>query len=162
MAENKETNLDKVRELIEIMVANDLVEVEIVDGNNKILLKRPQIQQAPAISTIPIVTSPVSGAVPLPASAAQESPALRQDKDEELVDITSPIVGTFYTGPSPDSEPYVRVGSDVNPETVVCIIEAMKVMNEIKAETSGTIAKIVASSGQAVEYGQVLFKVKPH
>lgn len=71
------------------------------------------------------------------------------------------MIGTYYAKPSPDSEPYVEVGSNVDPQTVVCVIEAMKVMNEIKAETSGTIAEICVTNGQAVEYGQVLFKVKP-
>jgi len=80
---------------------------------------------------------------------------------EDLVEIKSPIVGTFYVAPSPDSEPYVELGSAVKSQAVVCIIEAMKVMNEIKAETSGTIVEILVTNGQAVEYGQVLFKVKP-
>ena len=80
---------------------------------------------------------------------------------EDLVEIKSPIVGTFYATPSPDSEHYVEVGSTVSPQTVVCIIEAMKVMNEIKAENSGTIAEILVTNGQAVEFGQVLFKLKP-
>ncbi|MHC4455579.1 MAG: acetyl-CoA carboxylase biotin carboxyl carrier protein [Planctomycetota bacterium] len=71
------------------------------------------------------------------------------------------MVGTFYAAPSPDSEPYVEIESQVSPQTVVCIIEAMKVLNEIKAETSGTIAEILVNNGQAIEYGQVLFKVKP-
>ena len=75
--------------------------------------------------------------------------------------ITSPLVGTFYAAPSPESDLYVEVGSQVEPQTVICIVEAMKVMNEIKAETSGTIAEILVETGQAVEYGQVLFKVKP-
>jgi len=77
-----------------------------------------------------------------------------------LAEIKSPIVGTLYATPSPDSENYVEVGSRVEPQTVVCIIEAMKVMNEIKAEISGTIREILVSNGQAVEYGQVLFRVK--
>jgi acetyl-CoA carboxylase biotin carboxyl carrier protein len=77
------------------------------------------------------------------------------------VEIKSPLVGTFYATPSPDSKPYVEVGSHVDAQTVVCIIEAMKVMNEIKAETSGVIAEILVTNGQAVEYGQVLFRVKP-
>ena len=77
------------------------------------------------------------------------------------MEIKSPIVGTFYATPSPDSEPYVDIGTEVSPQTVVCIIEAMKVMNEIKAETTGTIVKILVTNGQAVEYGQVLFKVRP-
>ncbi|MFB0525064.1 MAG: acetyl-CoA carboxylase biotin carboxyl carrier protein, partial [Phycisphaerae bacterium] len=82
-------------------------------------------------------------------------------KEEELVEIKSPIVGTFYATPSPDSEPYVEVGSHVEPQTVVCIVEAMKVMNEIKAETRGTIVEILVTNGQAAEYGQVLFRVRP-
>lgn len=82
-------------------------------------------------------------------------------KDEGLLEIKSPIVGTFYSSPSPDSDPYVEVGSAVSSNTVVCIVEAMKVMNEIKAETSGIIAQVCVKNGQAVEYGQVLFKVRP-
>jgi len=78
-----------------------------------------------------------------------------------LTEIKSAIVGTFYERPSPDSEPYVEVGSHIEPQTVVCIIEAMKVMNEIKAEISGAIVEILVTSGQAVEYGQVLFRVRP-
>jgi len=79
---------------------------------------------------------------------------------QNAAEIKSPIVGTFYATPSPDSEDYVEIGSRVEPQTVVCIIEAMKVMNEIKAEISGTISEVLVSNGQAVEYGQVLFRVK--
>ena len=78
-----------------------------------------------------------------------------------LVDIVSPMIGTFYLAPSPDSDTYVSIGANVDSESVVCIIEAMKVMNEIKADTSGTIEKIICKAGQAVEYGQILFKVRP-
>ena len=85
------------------------------------------------------------------ASAAQQG----------LVEIKSSVVGTFYAAPSPESEPYVEIGTHVDEQTVVCIIEAMKVMNEIKAETSGTITEILVTNGQAVQYGQVLFRVKP-
>ena len=82
-------------------------------------------------------------------------------KSEGLLEIKSPIVGTFYEGPSPDSDPYVEPGARVDSQTVVCIIEAMKVMNEIKAEVTGTIVERTVKNGQAVEYGQVLFKVRP-
>ena len=82
-------------------------------------------------------------------------------QEQNLVDIKSPMVGTFYVTPSPDSEPYVEPGSPVDPQTVVCIIEAMKVMNEIKAETTGTIVEVLVTNGQAVEYGQILFRLKP-
>ena len=82
-------------------------------------------------------------------------------QEAKPAEIKSPLVGTFYAQPSPDSEPFVELGSRVEPETVVCIIEAMKVMNEIKAEMSGVIVDVVTASGSAVEYGQVLFKVRP-
>ena len=162
MAE-KDSDIKKIKELIEMMVANDLVEIEIIDGDNKILLKRPQPQQA---TVAPMqMMAPACRRRPMQCRAAQAAAAAAAAApaaEDNLIDIKSPIVGTFYAAPSPDSEPYVKVGDDVNAETVVCIVEAMKVMNEIKAETTGTIAKIMVANGQAVEYGQVLFKVKPH
>jgi acetyl-CoA carboxylase biotin carboxyl carrier protein len=159
MAE-KDADIKKIKELVEMMVANDLVEVEIIDGDNKILLKRPQPQQATAAPVQ--IMAPAAYAMPAAPTAAPTQVAAAPAEDTNLIDVKSPIVGTFYATPSPDSEPYVKVGSDVNTETVVCIVEAMKVMNEIKAETTGTIAKVMVANGQAVEYGQVLFKVKPH
>ena len=146
-----------------MMVANDLVEIEILDGGNKILLKRPQPQQT-TIHSMPMMApamAPAAYAMPA-APAVAPAQAAAPAENTNLVDIKSPIVGTFYATPSPDSAPYVKVGDDVNTETVVCIVEAMKVMNEIKAETIGTIAKVMVANGQAVEYGQVIFKVKPH
>ncbi len=165
MAEN-DTDLRKIKELIEIMKENELLEVEIKHGDDKIFLKRslPQPCVGGAVTAAPAIR-PESGAPPAHAGgtealiqtyASQAAPS-----SEDLVEIKSPLVGTFYATPSPDSEHYVEVGSTVNPQTVVCIIEAMKVMNEIKAETSGTIAEVLVTNGQAVEYGQVLFKVKP-
>lgn len=156
MAEKQNPDLKKIKELIDMMIADDLVEIEIVDGQSKIHLKRPQQQ---TITHVPIVTPAM---VPSQLAATGQQPQPTEAEDEDLIDITSPIVGTFYTAASPDSEAYIQIGTDVNPESIVCIIEAMKVMNEIKAETSGTIVKIMVSSGEAVEYGQVLFKVKPH
>ncbi len=165
MAE-KDTDLQKIKELIEIMKENELLEVEIKHGDDKIFLKRsqPQPSVGGTVSAIPTMR-PEPGATPAHAGGtealiqtyvSQATPA-----PEDLVEIKSPIVGTFYATPSPDSEHYVEVGSTVSPQTVVGIIEAMKVMNEIKAETSGTIAEVLVTNGQAVEYGQVLFKVKP-
>jgi acetyl-CoA carboxylase biotin carboxyl carrier protein len=149
MAEKKEKGLKKVKELIDLMIKNDLVEVEIVDGDNKILLKRPQPGQ-------PVVTQvPVAAVAPAVAAAA---PVEEPHGQAEV--IPSPIVGTFYAAPSPDSEPYVKVGSHVSEDTVVCIIEAMKVMNEIKAQASGTIVEICCKAGQAVEFDEPLFKIK--
>jgi len=160
MPEKNQTNLQKIEELIELMKLNDLVELEIVDGDSKIHLKRPQAQP-PSVTALPLVAPAVSQAASVPAAeSAEAKPAT--DETEEFVEIKSPIVGTFYSAPSPDSEPYIEVGSEVEPETVVGIIEAMKVMNEIKAQLTGMITQIVVANGQAVEYGQVLFRVRPH
>lgn len=142
-------DLKKVKDLIEIMKENDLVELEVVDGDSKVHLKGPQ-------SAAAVVTSvPAAPVAPAAASAPIDTAS------EGLVNIESPIVGTFYQASSPDSDPYVKVGDQVDPETVVCIVEAMKVMNEIKAETSGTITEVCCKDGEAIEFGQVLFKVRP-
>ncbi|MCG3179067.1 MAG: hypothetical protein BIFFINMI_01398 [Phycisphaerae bacterium] len=97
-------------------------------------------------------------AAPAAGAAAAQAAAAAQD---DLVAITSPMVGTFYAAPSPDDPPFIKTGDNVDEETVVCIVEAMKVMNEIKAEVRGTIAKILVNNGEAVEYGQPVFMVKP-
>ena len=162
MAEkDKDTDIKKIKQLIEIMNENGLVEIEIKHDNDKIVLKRAQPQQI--VGGIPVV-SPES-AVPVRIEStdtiSQSSASKSVPSKEDLVEIKSPIVGTFYATPSPDSEPYVDIDSPVGPQTVVGIIEAMKVMNEIKAEISGTIAEICVTNGQAVEYGQVLFRVRP-
>lgn len=150
MSEFKDKDLAKVKELIEIMKENDLVEIEIADGDSKISLKRPN-QQMQAVAQVPMQQAMI------PAAAA-EAPAA----DSNLNDIVSPMVGTFYGSPSPDSEPFVSVGTKVDEGTVICIVEAMKVMNEIKAETNGTIVEVMCQPGQAVEFDEVLFKVRPN
>lgn len=157
MADKKETDLKKIKELVELMIENDLVEIKIEDGDNKISLKRPQANQQQMVTQIPM-TAPV--AIPQVAAAAPAGEAVAPAQDDN-VEIPSPMVGTFYASPSPDSDPFIKVGDRVDNDTVVCIIEAMKVMNEIKAETSGTIASIICKAGEAVEFGQALFTVKP-
>jgi acetyl-CoA carboxylase biotin carboxyl carrier protein len=155
--EKKTTDLKHLEQIVAMMVKNDLVEIEIKDGDNKIHLRRPEPQQMTAMPMhAPMMHAPANYPVAAPAASAPAA----EVKDENLITIKSPIVGTFYSSPSPDSPAYVKVGDKVNPESVVCIIEAMKVMNEIKAELSGTITEIVAQNGQAIEYGQILFKLK--
>ena len=151
----KHSDLKKIEQLLEIMKANDLVEIEVKSGDEKIVLKRAQ----PQVTAVPMIapTSPTGTPVPAAPTAGAEQTAGPSD----LIEIKAPMVGTFYATPNPDAEPYVEVGSKVTQSTVVCIIEAMKVMNEIKAETEGTIAEICVQSGQAVEYGTVLYRVKP-
>ena len=158
---HKDADLKKIKELIKIMKANELVEVEIKHGDDKIFLKRSQPQQV--VNQMPVMRFD-AGAMPVAAQATEavgQSSAQPAPEDENLKEITSPIVGTFYATPSPDSEPFVEVGTVVEPQTVICIIEAMKVLNEIKAEISGTIVEALVTNGQAVEYGQPLFKVRP-
>ena len=168
MAENKDSDLQKINELIEIMKRNELVEVEISHGDDRIVLKRYQAQPAVGGSgTGTVLPGPVISSVPGSPDTGQSSEpkashsVAQAQLEEDLVEIKSPLVGTFYANPSPDSDPYVEVGSHVNAQAVVCIIEAMKVMNEIKTETGGTIAKILVANGEAVEYGQVLFRIRP-
>ena len=150
-SQKNDNDICKINQILEIMKDNDLVEVEIKHGDDKILLKRAQ----PQLAAAPMV----GHAMPVSAAGPTES---KPQKDDNLIEIKSPIIGTFYAQPSPDSDPFVEVGSAVSPQTVVCILEAMKVMNEIKAETTGTIAQIMIENGQAVEFGQVMFKVRPN
>ncbi|MCX5644945.1 MAG: acetyl-CoA carboxylase biotin carboxyl carrier protein [Phycisphaerae bacterium] len=158
MAE-KDADVQKIKELIEIMKENDLVKIDIRHGEDYVSLQRAQPQllgtpMGPMLASAP-------GVPVMVAQTPAGGRATGQGKGEGLLEVRSPIVGTFYEAPSPDSQPYVEAGSHVDPQTVVCIIEAMKVMNEIKAEVSGTVVERTAANGQAVEYGQVLFRVRP-
>lgn len=158
MAQSEE-DLQKIERIVEFMKKNDLTEVEIQHGDEKILLKRSGPLQ-PAIAAVGPAHAAAAAPINVPApSHAEQTPA--NQLPDDLIEIKSPMVGTFYATPSPDSEPYVEIGSPVTEQTVVCIVEAMKVMNEIKAEVEGTIEEILVTSGQAVEYGHPLFRVKP-
>ena len=153
---------EKVKELIDLMKANDLSELEIVDGQTRIILKRHSHQAVPQIIAATPVMQPVPGVLnSQPAPTAPQETLAPPEENEGLEQIPSPIVGTFYAAPSPNAEPFINVGSHVNIEDVVCIIEAMKVMNEIKSEITGTIKKILVTNGSAVEFGQPLFLVEP-
>ena len=145
-----------------MMKDNDLSELEIVDGETRIMLKRggggqvvPQVVAMPSVVS-PAGTIPVNGLAP----PEQSIPDKEAEPETNLVEIVSPIVGTFFAAPSPDAEPFVDVGTAVEEETVVCIIEAMKVLNEVKSEIQGTVKKVLVDNGQAVEYGQPLFLVE--
>jgi len=138
--------------IVKLMEANDLNMVDLRDGKLRVLMKRGPA--APVAMPMQIA-APVAAAAPLPQSAGNGV------AEEKLHEIKSPMVGTFYSAPSPDAKPFVTVGSVVSEETDVCVIEAMKVFNNVKAECKGTIAKILVNNGQAVEFNQVLFLVKP-
>jgi acetyl-CoA carboxylase biotin carboxyl carrier protein len=149
----------KLKQIIEMMKDHNLVEIQIKQGEEELCVKKAQPVQ-PQITAMPMFGAMPGMLPPAAAPAAGQAPdaAAPQEKHSE---IKSPLVGTFYAQPSPDSEPFVELGSHVDADTVVCIIEAMKVMNEIKAEMSGVIVDVVGVNGSAVEYGQVLFKVRP-
>jgi len=144
----------ELKKIVQIMNDNDLAEVEIEEEGKRLRIRKQEAQSAPAV----IASAPA----PAPAAAAAEpTPAAEAAAEEAgLHVITSPMVGTFYRAPSPEAEAYVDVGVRVNAESVVCILEAMKVMNEIKAECAGEIAEICVQNGEAVEFGQALFKVR--
>lgn len=139
------------------MRKNDLSVFKMESEGFKITLKKGNDFQ-PVIQAAPVAV-PVAAPAPAPAAAAPAPAAAAPATN--LKDIASPMVGTFYGSPSPDAQPFVKIGQDVDENTVVCIIEAMKVMNEIKAEARGTIAEIVAENGKPVQFGQALFRIVP-
>ncbi|HEX8633447.1 MAG TPA: acetyl-CoA carboxylase biotin carboxyl carrier protein [Pyrinomonadaceae bacterium] len=171
-------NMDELRELADLIAAQGFTEFELEKEGFRLRLSRNTYTNTPsgatggasgsvipfpAPSPIPAPPPPVSNAAPgghAASSAAATAAADAASAVEDLFKITSPIVGTFYRAPSPASDVFVKQGSRVEPETVVCIIEAMKLMNEIQAEVSGTIEKIYVENGQPVEYGQALFGIK--
>ena len=140
------------------MRKNDLSVFKMESEGFKITLKKGNDFQ-PVIHHAAPVAAPVAAPAAAPAAAASAAPA--PAANDKLKDIASPMVGTFYGSPSPDAQPFVKVGQDVDENTVVCIVEAMKVMNEIKAEARGTIAEIVAENGKPVQFGQALFRIQP-
>jgi acetyl-CoA carboxylase biotin carboxyl carrier protein len=179
-------NMEELRELTELFSAHGLTDFEFENADIRIRLSRtpaPVVAAAPVVAPAQALTplaalqsaagvaAPAAGfeatpTAPQTATGAEGAPPAEggataaETPEEELHLITSPIVGTFYRSPSPSADPFVKVGSHVDSETVVCIIEAMKLMNEIQAESSGTVAKVYVENGQPVEYGQPLFGIK--
>lgn len=156
-------DIEKIRELVSMMVDNDLVEVSLRDGTEEINLRRPQPASPGAVPQWTVQAAPQMQQQLLPSDAmyASSSGPTVKPEDHNLIEITSPMVGTFYSASDPETPAFVQVGSQVHPGLVVCILEAMKVFNEIKAEVSGTVERILVRNAQAVEYGQPLFLVRP-
>lgn len=154
-------DLNTVRQLIQLMAKYELTELEWRDGKNRLKLKRKAAVVESATPAALPATVPPAPSVPVPAPPTPTpTPAPAESKPpKKLHEIKSPTPGTFYAASSPDAEPFVRVGSRVQPDTVVCLIEAMKVFNEITADCSGVIVEICVQNQQPVEYGQVLFRV---
>jgi acetyl-CoA carboxylase biotin carboxyl carrier protein len=159
-------DLKDIKAIIDLMKKNSVSEFELEKQDFKIKLKRGPNGGASGVSfedasAAPALTYATPAALaapmpPVPGSAPAPAPAASAD-----VEIKSPMIGTFYRAPSPESASYVEIGTEVNPDTVVCIIEAMKVMNEIKAEAKGVITQVLVENAKPVEFGQPLFKLRP-
>ncbi|MDR1518859.1 MAG: acetyl-CoA carboxylase biotin carboxyl carrier protein [Planctomycetota bacterium] len=143
-------SIDKIKDLLALMRDNDLVELELREGEFRVALRRQTTIAAPAFPPPPVIAP----------AAAPAAPAAGGLDATDLEPIKSPIVGTIYRGPTPDASPFVNEGDAVEKNTVVCIIEAMKIMNEIKAGVDGRIERVLVESGEPVEYGQPLFLVR--
>lgn len=156
-------NLAEIRELADLVDAHGFTDFEFENENIRIRLSKhsaPQLVQAvQSVQSVP-VSAPANAPAAEMKSVFEDAPPTEADSDTDLYKITSPIVGTFYRSPSPDKDPYVKEGSQVSADSVVCIVEAMKLMNEIQAEVSGEVVKIYVENGQPVEYGQPLFGIR--
>lgn len=150
-------NLDEIKSILQLMEANKLVEFEYEDDGRRLKLRRAEDRIVTTAvpmavpAALPVAPAPMPAAAPSAAEAARPS---------NVVEFKSPLVGTFYRSAKPDSEPFVNVGDEVGPDKVLCIIEAMKVMNEIKAEMHGVVRDVLTKNGQAVEFGESMFLIE--
>jgi len=161
-------NQKELKELIDFLIEKDISEFELERGDVKVRIKRggetaaPMITHAMPMAAMPMAAPPAhasqSAATPAPPSASAGPAAAAE---EELHTVKSPIVGTFYEAPGPGALPFVKPGDQVAAGQVLCIIEAMKLMNEIESDASGEVVKVLVSNGQPVEYGQPLFAIRP-
>ncbi|MFT7618520.1 MAG: acetyl-CoA carboxylase biotin carboxyl carrier protein [Planctomycetota bacterium] len=145
-------DLEELQKLIELMNSNDLVEVKYEDGDKKICLTKASANQ-------PMIAMQPAPSMMAPATGANASVA--DSVEGHSATFNSPMVGTFYSSPSPTADPFVRVGDKIGASSVLCIVEAMKVLNEITADMDGEILEVLVGNGEAVEYGQPLFTIKP-
>ncbi|HEX3857147.1 MAG TPA: acetyl-CoA carboxylase biotin carboxyl carrier protein [Verrucomicrobiae bacterium] len=150
-------DLKDIKAIIDLMKKNSITEFELERQDSKIRLKRGLNGSAPTVQ----YDEPAAGITISPPISPASTVALQPVATGEI-DIKSPMIGTFYRAPSPEAGNYVEVGTEVNADTIVCIIEAMKVMNEIKAEIKGVVTQVLVESGKPVEFGQPLFKVRPN
>lgn len=162
-------DIRKLKELVRLMVENELTEIDLHDQQETVTIKRGS-DQGTIVQHQPVIYgggagAPTGGYAHSAPSAPSSAPAAQttdsdSDSDSDLAAIESPMVGTFYAKPNPDSKNFVAVGDSIGPDTVVCLVEAMKVFNEIKAEQSGVIEKILVKDGESVEFGQKMFLLK--
>jgi acetyl-CoA carboxylase biotin carboxyl carrier protein len=145
----------KIRRLIDLMKEHDLTEIDLQKGDVRVQLRRAGAGSSPVLVSAPMASHPAVAGPPAPESDASTA----AESKSGIVVVKSPMVGTFYAAADPDSPPFVKVGDHVGPETTVCIVEAMKVFNQIPAELSGRILAVLAENGAPVEFGQPLFRV---
>ena len=153
-------DIRSLRQLVKLMNENDLTEIDLRNDTQRVRLRKRGGEVVPIITPAPALV-PIASPVQRSAAAEPPAPATESAPSVQYTEIKAPMLGTFYRSSSPDTEPYVQVGLHVEKETIVCIIEAMKVFNEIAAEVRGKIVAILVESGQPVEYGQPLFRVDP-
>lgn len=155
-------DLKDIKAIIDLMKKNSITEFELEEKDSKLRLKRGLGGGSPAVQpddSMPMLPIPIPSAQPMASAAMSVSAPIAASTGE--IDIKSPMIGTFYRSPSPEAGSYADVGKEVTPESVVCIIEAMKVMNEIKSEVRGVITQVLIENGKPVEFGQPLFRVRP-
>lgn len=150
-------SFDDIKELIRIVQETGIGEIEIQEGDYRVRVSAAAPSQ---IVAAPQIVAAAAPAAPSPAAVSAQT-APREAEDSRDVAVTSPIVGTYYDSPAPGAPPFVKVGDRVEPKQVLCIIESMKLMNEIEAETGGIVAAKLVENGRAVEYGQTLFTIRP-
>ena len=175
--------IEEIKELIQLFTDSGVAELEVQRGENRVRIRRASLSQqviVPAVTHAPIITAGSTSIVPVAAPPASSQPAASvaaaispapspgaPHSEQPMVDdrheiVKSPIVGTFYDAPAPGAPPFVRLGDRVEPGQVLCIIESMKLMNEIESEVAGTVAAKLVESGRPVEYGEALFAILPH
>ena len=160
-------DIRKRKKLVMLMVQNDLTEMDLRDSEEQETLHRPNQLSAPQVMQAaapppPVASAPQPAAPIAPTPESPAAPSAGGDDRAGLIAVERPMVGTYYSAASPDAAPFVSVGDSINEGDVVCLIEAMKIFNEIKAEVSGTIEKMLGSNGDAVEFGQEIMLVRPN
>ena len=154
-------DLRKLKTLIDLVSESNVSELEITEAEGKVRIVKGQIGAPVAVSTpVVMAAAPAATATAVAASAPAESPVSVEPAAVSGHVVKSPMVGTFYTASSPDAKPFVQIGSVVKAGETMCIIEAMKILNEIEADKSGTVTRVMVDNGQAVEYGQPLFMIE--
>lgn len=158
-------NAKELKSILQALQEHEVAELTLETPDYKLTVKRGgEVQYLPAPAPVvvqPQAVTPAQNPAPAPTQTPVPTPAPKLEDTSKYVEVRAPIVGTFYRAPSPDAEPFVKEGDTVKKGQVLCIIEAMKLMNEIESEVSGVVRKILASNGEPIEYGQVLFLIEP-